>query len=115
MQRRVREDPILLVKTLWSEAFNLPPNDERLLSLTAHEALEQVEAREALADIRAEARRRKKHAEDFFEDKPVVSEKKLITGKEAEQIADKPHLTGDPEWDAIELAETDPNKAPLAL
>lgn len=29
--------------------------------------------------------------------------------------ADRPHLTGDPEWDALELAETDPTKPPLVI
>jgi hypothetical protein len=32
---------------------------------------------------------------------------------EAAAIADTPHLTGDPEWDAVELAETDPTREPL--
>lgn len=30
-------------------------------------------------------------------------------------IADQPHLTGDPEWDAIEMEETDPTKPPLQV
>jgi hypothetical protein len=32
---------------------------------------------------------------------------------EARKLADMPHLTGDPEWDAVELAETDPSRSPL--
>ena len=42
--------------------------------------------------------------------KPVV---KVVTGEEAQKIADVPRLTGDPEWDRVELEETDPNKPPL--
>lgn len=34
---------------------------------------------------------------------------------EARAFADTPHLTGDPEWDALELAETDPSKPPLQI
>jgi hypothetical protein len=36
-------------------------------------------------------------------------------GAEGSKVADTPHLTGDPEWDALELAETDPTKAPLKI
>lgn len=36
-------------------------------------------------------------------------------GPEAEAIADKPHLTGWAEWDALELEETDPEKEPLKV
>lgn len=37
----------------------------------------------------------------------------IRTDDEARALADTPHLTGDPEWDAIELAETSPDKPPL--
>jgi hypothetical protein len=40
----------------------------------------------------------------------IVSEREE---SEARAIADTPHLTGDPEFDAIELAETDPSRPPL--
>jgi hypothetical protein len=40
-------------------------------------------------------------------------ESKVVYGKEAESVADKPQLTGDPEWDAVELAETDPMREPF--
>ncbi len=33
----------------------------------------------------------------------------------AKAKADAPHLTGDPEWDALEMAETDPGKEPLVI
>jgi hypothetical protein len=44
--------------------------------------------------------------------KPIV---RVVTGEEAQAIADKPHLTGNPEWDRIELEETNPDKEPLDL
>lgn len=37
------------------------------------------------------------------------------TGAEAAEIADQPHLTGDPEWDAVEIAETDPTAEPVKI
>lgn len=40
-----------------------------------------------------------------------------ITGPKAQKVADVPHLTGGawPEWDELELAETDPAKEPLKI
>ena len=40
-------------------------------------------------------------------------ESREVVGDEAEAVADKPHLTGDPEWDAVELAETDAMREPF--
>ncbi len=37
---------------------------------------------------------------------------KVVSGKAAEAIADKPKLTGNKEWDAVELAETDAMREP---
>jgi hypothetical protein len=45
--------------------------------------------------------------------KPFKPTVRVITGKEAEAIADKPYFTGDPEWDKIEREETDPNREPF--
>ena len=36
------------------------------------------------------------------------------TDEEARRLADTPHLTGDPEWDAVELAETNPDRPLLS-
>jgi hypothetical protein len=44
------------------------------------------------------------------EDSPDVT---VRTDPEARRLADTPHLTGDPEWDAAELAETDPTRSLL--
>lgn len=38
---------------------------------------------------------------------------KVETGAAAEAIADRPLLTGNAEWDAVELAETDPMREPF--
>jgi len=45
----------------------------------------------------------------------IHNDPRARTDTEAASIADTPHLTGDPEWDAIELAETDPMKEPLRV
>ncbi len=41
-------DMTKFVKLMWAEKFGLPPNDERLLSLTLREAAEQVFGQDAL-------------------------------------------------------------------
>ena len=38
---------------------------------------------------------------------------KVITGEEARKVADQPRLSGHSEWDAVELAETDPSGDPV--
>jgi len=52
-------------------------------------------------------------AESLDPSKPFKSNVRVVTGPEAEAIADKPHLTGDPEWDAVELEETNSNREPF--
>lgn len=99
-----------MVKLMWAEKYSLPPNDERLLSLTLKEAAEQVFEQEA---FKTYARERWRSQNPEFEDwgEPEVE---THTGEAAKKIADTPHLTGDPEWDAIELAETDPRRPLLS-
>lgn len=63
-------------------------------------------AKEALDDIKTKL----EQLDPTTPFKPIV---RTRTGAEAEAIADKPRLTGDPEWDAVELEETDPNREPL--
>lgn len=53
--------------------------------------------------------------EDVDPNKPVKPVIKNVTGKEAEEVADKPHLIGDPEWDAIEREETNAFREPFDL
>lgn len=80
------------------------------MSLTPHEAIGQVHALSAWAELQEEQRERAKHLRDMMDDKPVQVQATVLRGADAEKIADVPHLTGDPEWDAMELAETDPSK-----
>jgi len=44
-----------------------------------------------------------------------VTQATVVTGKAGAAVADVPHLTGDPEWDALELSETDPTKPLLRI
>lgn len=107
-------DPILLIKAMWAETFKLPLNDERLLALTPREALEQVFAVEALAQRRLDAIKRARHGYATF-DRDAPPETEVRRDEDARKLADTPHLTGDPEWDAVELAETDPSRPPLTM
>ena len=99
--------------------FNLPPNDERLCTLTEREALEQILMVHAAKSIKAEWEKEKldkvkTEIEQMIDPtKPMKPVVKTVIGLDAEKIADEPRLTGDPEWDAVELAETNPNKEPI--
>lgn len=144
-------DPANLAKTVsfaWAAKFGLPPNDERLLRVTAREALEQINGVYAFEQIARERAPQQpeevEHEEDPFgiEDEAagqrfmggaVLAEdgesirqpgkKKgqvTVVGPEAQAVADKPHLTKGtehywPEWDELELAETDPSRPPLKI
>ena len=95
-----------MVKLLWAEKFNLPPSDARLSSLTLKEAAEQVFSLQAFSDFMdARAEKEKEKPEEPFTTR---------TDEEARRLADTPHLTGDPEWDAVELAETNPDRPLLS-
>jgi hypothetical protein len=87
------------------------------LSLTLKEAAEQVFEQQAFSDW-VEEQREKREKERNADDDPYrdfdAPRAVTRTDAEARALADTPHLTGDPEWDAIELAETDPNRAPLS-
>ena len=102
-----------LVKLLWVEKFNRPPNDGRLLSLTLREAAEQVFEQTAFSSYMKKRAGQKAPAWRDV-DEWAAPEVETVTGEEAERIADVPHLTGDAEWDAVELAETDPTRALLS-
>ncbi len=68
---------------------------------------------EALRDAVRETREREQRYQDPHMPgfKPKTKE---VTGKAAEKIADAPRLTGNAEWDAVELAETDPLREPIS-
>ncbi len=99
---REKADLTLLVKTAWGAKYKLPPNDPRLLSLTVKGALEQLHADEAL----------KRYAKGGRTDS---GETQVYDDETAREIADTPQLTGDPEWEAMELAETNPAKDPIKV
>lgn len=90
------------------------------------EALEAVHGLVAIENIaKARAKQRFAHdagfeAEDFAggRDDAILrsaSPGRSSTGEAAREVADKPRLTGDPEWDALELDETDPSREPLKV
>lgn len=96
---------------MWSETFKIPPSDPRLLKLTINEALEQVLAIQALELRRREAKERAlRGLGGKWDQMPPQAE--VRRDADAAKLADTPHLTGDPEWDAIELAETAPDRVP---
>lgn len=86
------------------------------MSLTVREAVEQVRGVQVAKDL-------------FGDSSPAESLQKLVPllrallklpqepargyaedDEDAKSVADDPHLTGDPEFDAVELAETDPTR-----
>lgn len=83
---------------MWVEKFNLPLNDPRLLSLTIKEAGEQILELAAFSEYKKSLRVNDQVSDD--------GRFRIRTDEEGKNIADTPLLTGDPEFDAIELAET---------
>lgn len=93
------------VQWKWAATFRLPPNDNRLSSLTLREAIEQINAYQAFTEPPGTTKL------------PVQPRKDGLVVKYAEPHEKRPYdgaqgpvLTGDPEWDALELAEWDPAK-----
>lgn len=108
-------EPSLLIRTMWADCFKLPMNDERLMALTLREALSQVLSLDALAQRREEVRKRLMKGRRMMDLDEPGEGGEVKRDSEAAKLADTPHLTGDPEWDAIELAETDPSKPLLSM
>ena len=52
--RKTLEEITRLVTLTWAEKFGAPPNDERLLQVTAKEALEQIHGMYALEELARE-------------------------------------------------------------
>lgn len=84
--------------------------------MTAREALEQVRGVAVVEAIRsdrtADALRSRLPPE--LRDR-LPARASVRNDPASQRLADTPRLTGDPEWDAIELAETDPSKEPLRI
>ena len=82
---------------------------EHLVLFQAAKALEA----ENISSAVKQAATQRQHDEDPYSPN-FRAETKTVTGEKAEKIADKPRpLTGDAEWDAVELAETDPMREPF--
>jgi hypothetical protein len=90
------------------------------------EALEQVYGLDALERVRSKNRPQQTPRRDVREapaqvtmdgetlPAPVSGGRFRVNNtEEGRAFADAPHLTGDAEWDALELSETDPSKPPL--
>lgn len=74
-------------------------------------AMESIQAESDRATAREERARHSPQGDPFSPE--FVPDEHVVLGAEAESIADKPLLTGNAEWDAVELAETDPLREPL--
>ena len=72
------------------------------------EALEWIAAANAVEELANEARKKQEREQAKY--KLGDTEVTVRSDEEAQKLADTPHLTGDPEWDAIELAATDPSR-----
>jgi hypothetical protein len=83
-------------------------NDPRLLSLTIKDAGEQI------LELIAFSEYRKSLSEKLEDQDSDDGQFKVRTDEEARNIADTPMLTGDPEFDAMELAETAETKPLLS-
>lgn len=117
----MKAEPELMVAGMWSATFNLPPNDPRLLQVSVREALDHLILHRAAKSIEADnlaAAAKKARTRQGGSDDPYSPnfrpETKTVVGKKAEKVADKPlPMTGNAEWDAVELAETDPMREPF--
>jgi len=91
------------VRWKWAATFRLPPNDPRLLSLTLREAIEQINAFEALLEPPGTTALPVQVRKDGLIEKYVSPDDPRPYAN-----AQGPVLTGDPEWDAYERAAWDP-------
>lgn len=81
-----------------------PGTVERFLALTPREAVEEITLYQAMMEYRAKVSESYKNHD---ENNPYVEHN---TDEDAREAADTPIDTGDPELDAIEAAETDPDR-----
>ena len=119
MKIQLQNQPTLMLTAMWVREFKIPPTDPRFLQLSERELLEQVFLIRALESIQSDYVREATNAptpdptSDPFSPAYKVKEK-VVLGKDAEKLSDQPRLTGDPEWDAVELAETDGLREPIS-
>ena len=98
MKERLEREPNLLLRAAWVTLFRIPPNDDRLLRLSDREIAEHVTLVRAMEVLMAEKTKESDNKIPTLPSEPVI-----VRGPEAEAIADVATLTGDPEFDAIEL------------
>ena len=93
------------------KTFNLPANDERLLSQNENEVMEQLFLRMAYEEFREDYAKRTEAQEETT----IVNSGggKVLRDEDAKKLADTPQITGDPWFDAMERSETDASKPPL--
>lgn len=107
----LQQNPRLLITTMWSAEFQLPPNDERLLRISEREALEQVMRLRAYREMILQTQRglgTPGHRAPAEAQDPLDPNFRSDGHAVRDISADEPHLTGEPENDAIELAATQP-------
>lgn len=88
------------------------------------EALEAVRGVVAIENIASGQSRSSRTRDDALS----VEDRRFLSGSTSDVLrsgaggkvvqttdADRPMLTGDPEWDALELEETDPSQEPLKI
>lgn len=112
---KTRDQSRLRMKLLWSKEFNLPINDERLLSLREDELFEQlifhssyqyVDSEKAIAELKANER--KTRVDNYgLEEGPEVETR---DDKEAQQLADSIMPDLPDEWIEWEKELLDPTK-----
>ncbi len=107
IESQLRSDPLMALKMMWAQKFNLPPNDERLSRLSEREAMEQILSMTAIVKMMTPqptptASTRLLGADRFAS---LVDEPVEVDAIES-SWADEPQLTGDPEGDAWELENT---------
>ena len=85
-------DQLLMMKKAWSALYKLPMNDERLLSLTVRELMEELSLDSAWRTYQEKLKQ------------GTQQQRQVNTGSEARNIADNPLVTGDPVFDAQERA-----------
>lgn len=99
------------MRLLWAKTFKVSPLDEKFSQVTVREAMELIHGATALDEVIADRLREKEKTQTKM--RLGDTEVTVRRDDEARKLADTPHLTGDPEWDAIELAATDPSRPPI--
>ena len=104
MRKKTPEGVVLAMKAMWAQMYSLPTNDERLCSLTLRELSEEIALRTAITEYGAE-RRRETRVEMVVDPYEQAAGGVEDRSPEAAELADTPVLTGDPEFDRLEMEQ----------